>query len=142
MKRITKAAASLLLIAMLLCCAISCGEKVDAVGLWETATYRSDKTLGEGTNTVTLAFCMAEQSIIFTIQTDKATLGEALFEHGLVNDPIFFDTCNGIQANWSKDHAYWAFYAGDSTVVAEYGIGDAKATTVGNPVYKIVYTVL
>ncbi len=130
--------ASLLLVVMLVFCAVSCAEKVDATGLWENATYLADTTLGDGANTVKVELTAEEQTIIFTIKTDKATLGEALFEHNLINDASFFDTCNGMKADWEKDKAYWAFYVGDG--YADFGVGDPKAVTTGNPTYKIVYT--
>ncbi len=138
MKQTMKITTSLLLVVMLLFCAVSCAEKVDAVGLWENATYLSDTTLGDGANTVKVELTAEEQTIIFTIKTDKTTLGEALFEHKLINDASFFDTCNGIKADWNKDQAWWAFYIGDE--MASFGVGDPKAVTTGEPTYKIVYT--
>ncbi len=135
MKNMIKITTSWFLIAIFLFCTVSCAEKID---LWETATYRSDVTLGDGANTVKVEFTAEDQTVVFTIKTDKATLGEALFEHGLVNDPVFFDVCNGIKADWEKHQAYWAFYVGDE--IASYGIGDAKAVTTDAPTYKLVYT--
>ncbi len=138
MKQTIKITTSLLLAVMLLLCAVSCAEKVEATGLWESATYRSDTTLGSGANTVKVEVTAEEQTVVFTIKTDKATLGEALFEHELVNDPTFFDTCNGIKADWNEDKAYWTFYVNDERV--SYGIGDAKASTSTDATYRIVYT--
>ncbi len=140
MKQTMKITTSLLLVVILLFCAVSCAEKVDAVGLWNNATYLSDTTLGDGANTVKVELTVEEQTIIFTIKTDKATLGEALYEHELINDASFFDTVNGMKADWNKDKAFWAFYVGDSTVIADYGVCDAKAVTAGEPTYRIVYT--
>ncbi len=128
----------LLLSLSLLLCFAACEEEVDATGLWENATYRSDTTVGEGADTVKVEIVAGEQSITLTLKTDKATLGEALYEHGIVNDPSFFDTCNGIKADWDKDQAYWAFYVGGE--MAMYGIGDVQAVTANAPEYKIVYT--
>ncbi len=138
MKRTMKITTSMLLVIMLVFCAVSCAEKVGETGLWENATYLSDTTLGDGANTVKVELTAEEQTVIFTIKTDKATLGEALFEHKLINDATFFDTCNGMKADWDKDKAYWAFYVGDE--MAQYGVGDPKAVTTGEPTYKIVYT--
>ncbi len=140
MKQTIKITMSLLLAVILLFCIVSCREKVDATGLWESATYRSDTTLGEGASTVKLVLTAGEQSITFTIKTDKATLGEALYEHGLINDVSFFDTCNGIKADWDKDQAYWAFYVGDSESMANYGVDDPKSVTTGEPTYRLIYT--
>lgn len=138
MKKTMKTAASLLALLMLVVCVVSCGEKVEATGLWENATYLSDTTVGEGANTVTVIITAEEKTVTLTVKTDKATLGEALYEHGIINDATFFDTCIGMKADWDKDAAYWAFYVGDE--MAQYGVGDERAVTTGNPTYKIVYT--
>ena len=55
------------------------------------------------------------QSVTFTIHTDKATLGEALFEHGLIvgeEGPygLYVKFVNGIEADYDKDQTYWALY--------------------------------
>ncbi len=136
MKQLLKITTFPVMIAMLLFCIASCAEKVDATGLWESAAYLSDTTLGEGKNTAKVEVVAGERSITFTIKTDKETLGEAMFEHGLVNDPSFFDTCNGMTADWGRDQAYWAFYVGDE--MAPYGINEAAATD--DVTYRIVYT--
>ncbi len=138
MKQKIKIAVSMLLAAALLCCAVSCAGTVDTAALWASATYSADTTLGEGANTVTVAVEAGEQAVTLTIKTDKATLGEALFEHGLVNDPVFFDTCNGIKADWSKEKASWAFYVDGE--LSGFGIGDTKAETTGAHAYKLLYT--
>ncbi len=140
MKQTMKIWVSLLLVAMLLFCAVSCTEKVDATGLWENATYLSNTTLGDGANTVKVKVIAGEQGITLTIKTDKATLGEALYEHKLINDASFFDTCNGMKADYDKDSTYWAFYVGESTVTALYGVNDTQAVTIGEPTYRLVYS--
>ena len=138
MKRTVKTTALLLLAVMMLLLAVSCGQKVNAEGLWENATYLSDTTVGEGANTVTVMIKAGEQSITLTVKTDKATLGEALYELEIINDPSFFDTCNGILASWDQDQAYWGFCQNGEML--PYGVGDEKATTAGNPTYELVYT--
>ncbi len=138
MKQTIKITASWFLVVLMLFCVASCAERVDATGLWESATYLSDTTLGRGENTVKVEIVAGEQSITLTVKTDKETLGEALYEQGLVNDPSFFDTCNGMTADWERDQAYWAFYVGDEP--ASYGIGDAQAVATEDVSYRIVYT--
>ncbi len=138
MKQTTKIASSLLLVVVLLFCAVSCAGKIDTAALWASATYSADTTLGEGASTVRVEVTAGEKTVTFTIKTDKATLGEALFEHGLVNDPVFFDTCNGIKADWNKDKASWAFYVDGE--LSAFGIGDAKAAATSEHAYKLLYT--
>ncbi len=137
-KNTIKLTAILLLAISLLLCFSACEEKIDATGLWENATYTSDTTIGNGANTVKVEIVAGERSVTLTVKTDKATLGEALYEHGIVNDPSFFDTCNGIKADWDKDKAYWSFEVDGKT--SGYGIGDEKAATASNADYRIVYT--
>ncbi len=137
MKQTMKIGASLLLAVMLLFCAVSCAEKVDATELWENATYLSDTTLGDGANTVKVEISAEGKSIILTINTDKLTLGDALYEHGVINDASFFDTCNGMKANWNKGMMYWAFYVDGE--IAEHGINDKKSVTNSVHTYKISY---
>lgn len=51
----------------------------------------------------------------FLVKTDKAIVGEALLEVGLIageNGPygLMVNSVNGISAIYEKDNAYWAFY--------------------------------
>ena len=108
----------------------------EATGLWKNATYTEDATVGEGSKTVTCKMELEGKSITITLKTDKTVLGEALYEHKLVNDPSFFDTLNGVKADWSADKAYWCFYIGDE--MANVGIDDAKIS--GGEQFKFVYT--
>ncbi len=138
MKQTAKITTLLLLSLLLLVCAVSCAEGINAAALWKNATYSSDTTLGSGANTVKVEISVGEESVTLTIKTDKATLGEALYEQGLVNDPTFFDVCNGIKADWNRDKAFWNFFVDGE--LAQYGIGDAKAVTTDEHTYKLVYT--
>ena len=63
----------------------ACGNKVNSEGLWKDATYLKDTTFGEGKNTVTVEVKAGEQSIKFTVNTDKDTVGAALMEHKLID---------------------------------------------------------
>lgn len=51
----------------------------------------------------------------FEITTDKATVGEALLEEGLIAGEnseygLYVTTVNGITLDWDTDGKYWAFY--------------------------------
>lgn len=51
----------------------------------------------------------------FDVTTDKATVGEALLEKGLIAGEdgeygLFVTTVNGVTLDWDKDQKYWAFY--------------------------------
>ena len=136
MKKSVISSISIILSFICLLCFVSCGEKVDAVGLWENATYLSDTTIGNGDKTVSFDVEAGEQTITITLKTDKATLGEAMFEHGLINDASFFNVLNGIEASWEKDQAYWGFYQGDEFMMV--GVNDTEIS--GGEHYRFVYS--
>ena len=136
MKTMIKSTVAIVLSVAFILCLVACGEKVDATGLWENATYLRNTTVGKGEKTVTVDVECADQKITLTVKTDKATLGEALYELELINDASFFDTLNGIKADWNKDKAYWAFYEGENYMMV--GVADAKIS--GGEHYRLVYT--
>lgn len=135
MKKTLTRASAVILVAVCVLALFACNQ-VKAEGLWEDATYLNDTTLGNGKKTVTVSVEAGDQMVTFTLKTDKETLGEALYEHSLINDPSFFDTCNGMKADWDADKAYWAFMRGDETMMI--GVGDAKISDGDS--YRIVYT--
>ncbi len=137
-KHLKKLTAIVLALAAVIICMSSCKDAIDTEALWKDAIYTSDATVGEGKNTVSVTVAAGERSIILTLKTDKTTLGEALYEQGLVNDPSFFDTCNGIKADYAENGAYWAFYVDGE--VAMYGVGDAKASVPATGEYRLEYT--
>ena len=112
------------------------GEEIEASGLWADATYRSNVTIGEGAKTISFTVEAEGKMITITLKTDKATLGEAMYEHELINDPSFFDTLNGMVATWNADQAYWAFY--ESETMMTRGVNDENIE--GGESYRFVYT--
>ncbi len=131
--------AIVLALAAAIICMSSCKAKIDTEALWKDATYTSDAAVGEGKNTVSVTVAAGERSVILTLKTDKTTLGEALYEQRLINDSTFFDTCNGIKADYAKSGAYWTFYVDGEA--AMYGVGDAKASVPATGEYRLEYTV-
>ena len=122
---------SLILTVIMILCIVSC-NRVEKTGAWENATYLSDKEFGKGEKTVEVEVKAEEQSITFTLHTDKETLGEALFEHDLISGEqstygLYVKFVNGIEADYDKDMTYWAFYKNgeymmtgvDSTVISD-----------------------
>lgn len=66
----------------------------------------------------------------FNITTDKATVGEALLDEGLIAGEdseygLYVTSVNGVTADWDKDQTYWAFYIDD-----EYAMTGVDATEV------------
>ena len=128
MKQIKSALALLLCLASLFCL-VACFDKVDATGVWEDATYRSDKEFGKGAKTVTVLVTAEEQSLTFTLHTDKATLGEALLEHGLIEGEegafgLYVKKVNGILADYDVDQTYWSFTKGGELMMV--GVDSAE----------------
>lgn len=136
MKKSIISSLSIVISIIMLLCLVSCGEKIESTGLWENATYLSDTTIGNGNKTVVFDIEAEGQIITITLKTDKATLGEAMYEHGLINDASFFNVLNGIEASWEKDMAYWAFYCGETLM--NHGVADEKIS--GGEHYRFVYT--
>ena len=130
MKKITALLLALMLSFTLLFVA-SC-DKIPAEGLWEEATYRDDTELGEGNTDFTLTVKAGEESINFSISTDKKTVGEALIELGLVEGEegtygLYILKVNGILADYNVDQTYWAFY-----INGEYAMTGVDSTDIVN----------
>ena len=121
-------------------CLTACST-VDAEGLWENATYRRDKTFGNGEKTVTVEVKAGDDSVTFTIKTDKDTLGEALLEHGLIDGDqgafgLYVKSVNGIVADYDIDKSYWSLYKD-----GEYSMTGVDTTKIADGEhYELVYT--
>ena len=140
MKKTIKSTILVLFSLLFVFCLFSCNT-VDKEGVWENATYRKVVEFGKGEKTLTVVVKAAEQSITFTIKTDKATVGEALLEHELISGEqgqygMYIKSVNGIEADFDKDQAYWAFYNGDDYML----VGVAEAVITGGEHYRLVYT--
>ena len=141
MKKTVSSIICALLSIVLVVCLASCGNTVDAEGLWENATYRKDTELGKGATTVQVQVKAGEESITFTIKTDKKTLGDALLELGLVTGDqsqygLYIKTVNGIRADYDLDKSYWGFYKNGEYMLT--GIDGAEIADGEH--YELVYT--
>lgn len=89
------------------------------------------KVVGEG-NTV-FAFTVVDADgmvTAFEVHTDKATVGEALLDCGLIEGDqgdygLYVKKVNGVTADYDADGAYWAFYVDD-----EYAQAGVDATNI------------
>lgn len=141
MKKMIRSVVLVALVLSFVLCLVSCNEKIDAEGLWENATYRSDKEFGKGEKTVEVEVKVEEQSVTFTIHTDADTLGAALLEHELIAGEdgqygIYVKTVNGILADYDVNKSYWGFYQN-----GEYLMSGVDTTTiVGGEHFEIVYS--
>ncbi len=131
---------ALSLVLVLILCLASC-NKVDAEGLWEEATYRRDMTFGKGETTVEVEVKVEDQSVTFTVNTDKKTLGDALIEHKLIEGDqgaygLYVKRVNGIRADYDKDGAYWGLFKN-----GEMCMNGVDATQIADGEhYELVYT--
>lgn len=90
-------------------------DKIPAQGLWANATYRQDTTLGQGEKTFSFVVEIEGQSVNFTVNTNKTTVGEALLELNLIEGEegaygLYVKKVNGVLADYDVDRTYWAFY--------------------------------
>lgn len=115
--------------------------KVAKEGLWENATYLKDMTFGEGSKTLVVEVKVGDDVVIFTVKTDKDTVGEALIEHKLIEGDegaygLYVKKVNGILADYDIDKSYWAFY-----INGEYAMSGVDTTDIEEgAVYKLEYT--
>ena len=107
----------LVLIAVMALTVVSCGKPdIQADGSAKTFTFEVVTTDGETTT--------------FTITTEKATVGEALLDEGLIEGEdsaygLYVKKVNGILADYNVDGTYWSFY-----INGEYGMTGVDSTPV------------
>ena len=88
-------------------------------------------TVGQGKTAFTMEVTQLDgTSITFTVNTDKATVGEALLELGIVAGDdteygLYVKTVNGVTLDYDTDGAYWAFY-----INGEYASTGVDATNI------------
>ena len=119
---LSKLLALLLALVMVLALA-ACGNKEqDNGGAGDDANVVTDgvvadgATVGEGKTAFAVEVVQMDgTSIKFTVNTDKATVGEALLDLGIVAGDtteygLYVKTVNGVTLDYDADGAYWAFY--------------------------------
>ncbi len=141
MKKIISISVSLVIIFTCIFTLSACSNEANKTGLWENAVYLEDTTLGEGEKTVTLQVCAEEQTVTFTVKTDKETVGDALLDNELISGDesqygLYIKVVNGITAEYDVNSSYWAFY-----VNGEYATSGVDTTDIDeSAVYKLEYT--
>ena len=114
---------------------------VDATGLWEDATHRRDMEFGKGEKTAIVEVAVADETITFTIHTDKDMLGDALVEHDLIEGEesafgLYVKKVNGITADFDVDQSYWALY-----INGEMAMTGVDSTPIKEgEIYRLAYT--
>ena len=141
MKNVIKSSVSALLVLLFVLSLVSCGNSVEKTGLWEKATYLKDTEFGSGTKTAVVEVKVEDQTVTFTINTDKKTVGEALIEHNLIDGEdgaygMYIKVVNGITADYDVDQSYWSFY-----INGEYAMTGVDTTEIKEgETYRLEYT--
>lgn len=118
----------MLIVAMAL--TAGCGEKKQA-GSSVGQEVSKENVLGEGQTKFNFTVVDKDgKETPFEIHTDKATVGEALLELGLISGEegaygLYVKMVNGITADYDVDQTYWAFY-----VNGEYAMSGVDATKI------------
>ena len=140
MKKTIKSTISIIFAFILILSLVSCNT-VEKTGVWENATYHKDMEFGSGAKTVVVEVKAEEQTVTFTVKTDKDTVGAALLEHGLISGEegpygLYVKAVNGITADYDVDKSYWAFY-----INGEYAMTGVDATDITEgTTYQLEYT--
>ena len=112
MKKTIKSAVSIILALVFIAVCVSC-NKVEKTGVWENATYRENMEFGEGSKTVVVEVAAGDNTVTFTVKTDKDTVGEALIEHGLIAGEdgaygLYVKVVDGVTADYDVDGSWWS----------------------------------
>ena len=89
------------------------------------------QVVGEGNTVFTFTVVDADGAeTLFEVHTDKATVGEALLDCGLIAGDesdygLYVKTVNGVTADYDTDGAYWSFY-----VDGEYAQSGVDSTNI------------
>ena len=134
---LNKLLALLLALVMVLALA-ACGNKAqdnggagDDANVVTDGTVADGATVGKGATAFTVEVAQLDgTSITFTVNSDKATVGEALLELGIVAGDdteygLYVKTVNGVTLDYDTDGAYWAFY-----INGEYAMTGVDATNI------------
>ena len=129
MKKTIQSTVSIILSLMFVVCLVSC-HNAPKTGVWENATYTEDTELGQGSKTVVVEVKAEDQTVTFTVKTDKDTVGAALLEHELIVGEesaygMYIKVVNGITADYDEDQTYWAFY-----INGEYAMTGVDSTEI------------
>ena len=123
LKKLSLLLAAILTVTMLFCACTAPetpetsngNESVQESGIWASAVYNSDVSVGEGGTVFTLKITAEDRTITVTVSTDEAVLGDALVAAGLIAGEegdygLYVKTGNGMTLDYDTDGMYWAFY--------------------------------
>lgn len=76
------------------------------------------------------------ERIVATYDYEEASVGDALYQDGVISDPSFFDTVLGKQLVWEETQMYWCFY--NNNEMSMVGVQETPIDTTAQ--YKIEAT--
>ena len=115
MKKLLSFIGCIVLTAAMALCMIGCND-TNQDRVTEPTVFSDGQSLGQGAQTFTLVVEELDGSkITAQISTDKATVGEALLELGIIKGEngeygMFIKAVNGSPYDYNKDGAYWCLY--------------------------------
>ncbi len=117
-----KTLTALLLSLLLVLSFTACSESGNSAPSWSDAKYTEDTALGEGEKTFEFQVKCEEDSVTFTVSTDKEILGEALLENELIAGDegaygLYVKYVNGIYADYDVNGYYWSFTKNGETMM-------------------------
>ena len=131
-KKILSLLLCFVLIAVTALLATGCGaEKPETPHVSTDEVEAKPVKIGQGEKQFTFKVTDPDgKTSVFEINTDKATVGEALLELELIQGEdgpygLYVKTVNGITVDYDKDGKYWAFYVND-----KYGTTGADVTEI------------
>ena len=134
----------IVLIAAVALFTFGCNDQSNNNGSTTTTSNGSETETPETTAKKTFKFIVVDQDgkeTSFTITSDKKTVGEALFEEGLIEGDdgpygLYVKKVNGIVADYDVDRSYWSF-----NINGEYAMTGVDVTDiVDGDTYSFVYT--
>lgn len=142
MKKKLRSSLAVFISVLLLFSFVSCSDSgLPDSSIWSDATFTEDAQLGEGQKTLTVEVEAEKKVVVFTVHTDKETVGEALQELKLIEGEegeygLYVKTVNGMLADYSVNQSYWAFL-----INGEYAsTGVDGAVIAEGEIYRLVYT--
>ena len=128
----------MLLIAAMALFTIGCNDNAKQESENSSVTQTDVKEIGNGKTKLSFtAVDLNGNETEFRVNTDKATVGEALAEHNIIAGEegsygLYVKTVNGITLDFDKDGTYWAFYVDGK--YAEKGVDQTEINE--NSVYS------
>ena len=146
MKKIISLTLALMLSLTLILCSCGEDETPGSTGSsaetpatpWDSAIYKENATIGQGSKTFSLVVSAYDKSITLTVKTDEAILGTALTKLNVIEGEqgpygLYMKKVNGIVADFDVDETYWALY-----INGEYALTGIDSTEiVSGATYKL-----